>query len=107
MKTPSTPAVYTAADYASWLSANSSAEADHTALTVLGTVTPRVTTTVDKTQSAAEDDITVDQPEIAEDGEDLIDYNEELAIEAERAKRKSNARQRAHQELFCLSSCDG
>ena len=70
MKTPSTQATYTAADYASWLSANPpSAEADHTALTVLGTVTPRMTTTVDATQSASDDDIIVDQPEIAEDGE--------------------------------------
>jgi hypothetical protein len=77
---------------------------------------------VDTTQSATDDDITADQPEIAEDGEELIDYNEELEIEAERAKRKSLreqiaatgqgmrrmlVNQRAHQELFRLSSCDG
>jgi hypothetical protein len=92
MKTPSTPAVYTAADYAGWLSANSSAEADHTVLTVLGTVTPRVTTTVDTTQSAADDDIIVDQPEIAEEGEELADYGEEaeeIHARERDAKRKS------------------
>jgi hypothetical protein len=89
MKTPSTSAVCTAADYASWLSANPSVEADPTALTVLGTVTPRVATTVDTTQSAADNDIVVDQPEIAEDGVDLVDYNEELERQADRAKRKS------------------
>jgi hypothetical protein len=92
MKTPSTPAVYTAADYATWLSANPSAEADHTALTVLGTVTPRVITTVDTTQSAAEDDIIVDQLEIVEDGKELADYSEEadeIRAREREAKRKS------------------
>jgi hypothetical protein len=92
MKTPSTQATYTAAEYANWLSANPpSAEADHTALTVLGTVTPRVTTTVDATQSASDDDIIVDQPEIAEDGEELIDYYEieEETTQEREAKRKS------------------
>ncbi len=92
MKTPCTPAVYTAADYASWLSANPPAEAEHTVLTVLGTVTPRVTTTVDATQSASDDDIIVDQPEIAEEGEELADLGEEadeIHAREREAKRKS------------------
>jgi hypothetical protein len=71
----------------------SSTPADYTALTVLGTVTPRVTTTVDTTQSAADNDIIVDQPEIADDGEDLVDYNEDeeetLCAHEREAKRKS------------------
>jgi hypothetical protein len=69
----------------------SSTPADYTALIVLGTVTPRVATAVDTTQSAADDDIIVDQPEIAEDGKELIDYNEveEETTREREAKRKS------------------
>ncbi len=50
-----------------------------------------MTTTVDTTQSAADNDIVGDQPEIAEDGEELIDYNEveEETTQEREAKRKS------------------
>jgi hypothetical protein len=58
---------------ADWLSANPSAEADYTILTVLGTVIPRTVTIVDTTQSTVDNDSIVEEPEVAEDGEELID----------------------------------
>ncbi len=74
----------------------SSTPADYTALTVLGTVTPRAVTIVDTTQSAADDDITVDQPEVAEDGEELIDYNE---IEEEQAREREAKRESLREQI--------
>jgi hypothetical protein len=92
------------------------------ALSVLGVVPARAVTSVDPTHSTPDNDAIVVDTEGIEDDEDLIDYNEELEEEAarereakgkcvqnrrNRAGNATNACQRAHQELFCLSSCNG
>jgi hypothetical protein len=51
---------------------------------------------VDTTQSTAKDDIIVDQPDVAEDGQELIDYNE---IEEEQARERKAKRKSLREQI--------
>ncbi len=53
-------------------------------------------TSVDRTQSTSDNDIIADKSEVAEDGEELIDYNE---IEEEQARERETKRKSLREQI--------